>query len=75
MGQMAGLLVLLAIGVLAAGPLALILTLVLFNKIGKLEEKMRWLSSGRPVSAPPRPFPVPTAPPHLNRRSRQWKRR
>ncbi|NLW83645.1 MAG: DUF2339 domain-containing protein [Phycisphaerae bacterium] len=63
MDGLAGVLIILAIGVLAAGPLALILTLVLFSKIGKLEEKMRWLSSGRPVSAPPRPFPVPTAPP------------
>jgi hypothetical protein len=44
-GRLAGVLVIVAIGVLAAGPVAFILALVLFNKIGKPKKRCviwRW---------------------------------
>ncbi len=63
MEGLAGLLILVVIGVLAAGPAAFIMALVLFGRLGKLEEKMRWLSAGQKLPAPPKYAPLPAAPP------------
>lgn len=67
MDGLAGVLIIVAIGVLAAGPVAFILALVLFNKIGKLEEKVRYLAMGRnlEVSLPPVTKPAPVATPYV----------
>jgi len=63
MEGLAGLLILVVIGVLAAGPAAFIMALTLFGRVGKLEEKMRWLSAGQKPPAPPKFVPLPAAPP------------
>ena len=61
MDGLAGLFIIVAIGVLAAGPVAFILALVLLNRVGKLEQKMYGLMTGRQTETPPRYQPV--APP------------
>ena len=63
MGELAGVLVLLAIGALVSGPAAFILTLTLFRRIGKLEEKLRWMATTRQPEASPKPVPAPVSPP------------
>ena len=63
MGELAGVLILLAIGALLTGPAAFILTLTLFGRIGRLEEKLRWMATTRQPEAPPKPAPQPISPP------------
>lgn len=67
MEGLAGLLILVIIGVLAAGPAAFIMAMVLFSRLGKLEEKMRWLTAGQKTPAPPtvpKSAGVPVTEPH-----------
>ena len=58
MDGLAGLFIIVAIGVLAAGPVAFILALVLLNRVGKLEQKMYGLMTGRHTETPPVYQPV-----------------
>ena len=58
-----GLLLMLVLGALVSGPLALVLVLTLYGRIQKLEDKLRW--QGPPDRLPeplPKPKPDPTAP-------------
>ncbi len=74
MGSMAGLLILLAIGLVIAGPVAVILVIVLFSKIGSLERRISRIEfkgyepplvpEASPVGPPPveRPVAPPVSP-------------
>jgi uncharacterized membrane protein len=61
MDELTGILIILVIGILAAGPVAFIMTLVLFNRVGRLEQKIHGLMTGRQTETPPGYQPV--APP------------
>ncbi len=62
MDELIGLLILLAIGLAAAGPVAVILAIVLFNKVGSLERRISRIKVKGyepPMQPAPKPAPVP----------------